>query len=158
MATVQFVKQPGGVFRPANQSDYDSVSRIKNGALVHAEVKQPRNPYFHRKFYAMLNFAFDYWEPEPIEYNGELLTPEKNFDRFRKDVTILAGYRVMTVNIKNEARYEAISISFASMDETEFAELYQAVFNVLWRMVLFKTQGMTPEIAENSINQLLSFD
>lgn len=158
MAVVQFVKQPGGVFRPANQSDFDSVSRIKNGALVHAEVKQPRNPYFHRKFYAMLNFAFDYWEPEPIEIEGEIVQIEKNFERFRKDMLICAGYRTIVVNIKNEARYEAESISFSSMDDLRFQEVYGNVFSAVWRLVLSSIQGMTPENVENSINQLLSFD
>ena len=158
MSQVQLIKTPGGIFKPANQSDYDSLVKIKNGALVSAEIKQPRNPKFHRKLFAMLNFAFDYWNPEPVDIGGETIQPEKNFDRFRKDVTILAGYRIMTVNIKNEVRYEADSISFAKMDETQFAELYQSIFNVVWRLVLFKVQGMTPEAAENSISQLLGYD
>ncbi len=135
-----------------------TLNRVKNGALMLADVRQPRNAKFHRKFFALLNFAFDYWEPQPVELDGEIVTPEKNFERFRKDITILAGYRVMVVNIKNEVRYEAQSISFAEMDETEFNELYRAVFNTVWRLVLSRVHGMTEQVAENTINQLLSFD
>lgn len=153
---VQLVKQPGGILRPANQVDADAMAKIANGRLIHVELKQPRNPMFHRKFFAMLNFAFEYWTPETESVNG--MTPEKNFERFRKDVMILAGYRTLVVNVRNEVRYEAESISFGKMDDTRFSEVYRSVFNVLWGLVLGKVPDMTPEVAENTINQMLSYD
>lgn len=155
MSELQLVKTVTG-FRPAYQADVDRMSKIKTGALVLADVKQPRNPLFHRKFFAMLNFAFEYWEPAAENRGG--LSPEKNFDRFRKDVLILAGYRKAVVNIKNEVRYEAESISFASMDQTQFTEVYSKVFSVLWRLVLRQVEGMTESVAQNAIDQMLSYD
>lgn len=158
MAEAQFIKQPGGLLRPANQADVETLAKVANGNLVQVDFKQPRNPQFHRKFFAMLNFAYEYWNPEPILIEGLTIAPEKNFDRFRKDVLILAGYRHAVVNIKNEVRFEADSISFASMDDMQFQEVYQAVFNVCWRMVLKNVQGMTQAIADNHILQMLSYD
>lgn len=158
MSEIHFIKMPGGVLRPANQSDQDAVNKVRNGTLVVAEVKQPRNAAFHRKYFALLNLGFDYWEPEPIQIEGIEIVPEKNFDRFRKDVQILAGYRTLVVNLKNEVRYESQSISFGKMDEIEFNKLYESVYNLLWRMVLSKVKGMTPEVVESTMNQLLSFD
>lgn len=158
MAEVQFIKQPGGMLRPANQADVETLAKVANGNLVQVDFKQPRNPQFHRKFFAMLNFAYEYWNPEPILIEGLNIAPEKNFERFRKDVLILAGYRHAVVNIKNEVRYEADSISFASMDDMQFQDVYQAVFSVCWRMVLKNVQGMTRAIADNTILQLQSFD
>src|SRR5690606_3052118 len=157
---------PGTAFRPANQHDADALEKIKNGSVINAKFTQPRNPLFHRKFFALLGFAYEYWNPDPDEIMSskfaELLpenwVPEKNFERFRKDILILAGYRTIVVNVKNEIRYEAESISFASMDDVEFQQLYSTVFNVVWEMVVKKITGMTPEIAENTINQMLSFD
>lgn len=158
MAEAHFIKQPGGMLRPANQADVETLAKVANGNLVQVDFKQPRNPQFHRKFFAMLNFAYEYWNPEPILIEGLNIAPEKNFERFRKDVLILAGYRHAVVNIKNEVRYEADSISFASMDDMQFQEVYQDTFNVCWRMVLQNVRGMTKAIADNTIMQMLSYD
>lgn len=48
------------------------------------------------------------------------------------------------------------SISFASMDETEFHQLYQASLDVLWRWILSQ-KFASREAAENAASQLLSF-
>jgi hypothetical protein len=156
MAEVHLIKLPGGSLKPANQADADRLEKVKNGALVSAEIKQPRNPAFLRKYFAMLNFAFEYFNPEINSVKG--MTPEKNFERFRKDVQIMAGYRSLVVNLKGEARWESDSISFGEMEEIEFSKLYSSVFNVCWKMVLAKVNGMTEEIAERTILQILSFD
>lgn len=157
MTTLHLVKMPGGMLRPANQVDADLIQPIANGKLLLAEIKQPRNAAFHRKFFAMLGFFFELWEiPEDLNYNG--IKPEKNFDQFRKDVLIAAGYRDLVVNIKNECRYVAKSISFASMDDGEFSNVYSSVFNVCWKYVMGRIPNYTKEQAENTINQLMSFD
>lgn len=156
MAEISLIKHPGGIFHPANESDLETLAKIKNGAYVTADIKQPRNPQFHRRFFALLNFAFEYWEPE-MTVTGNGLMPEKNFDRFRKDVLITAGFRTVVVNLKGEYRWEADSISFGKMDETKFNDVYRSVFSVLWKLVLSKVEGMTEEEAERCVNQLSSF-
>lgn len=155
---IQVIKMAGGMLRPANQVDADALAKIANGRLVFADMKQPRNPLFHRKFFALLNLAFEYWQPDQGIDTKTGLSPEKNFDRFRKDVLILAGFRKLVVNVKGETRYEAESISFASMDDTEFHSVYRSVFSVCWRLVLSKVQGMTESEVDRIINHLLSFD
>ena len=157
MSTVQLIKSPGGLLRPANQTDAEILEKIANGRLINAELTQPRNPAFLRKFFVMLNFFFELWEiSEDLNYNG--IKPEKNFDQFRKDVLISAGFRELVVNIKGECRYVAKSISFANMEETEFGEVYRLVFNTCWRYVMGRMSNYTPEQAENTINQMISFD
>jgi hypothetical protein len=158
MPEIHFIKMAGGMLRPADQSDADAMEKVQNGSLVSGEFKQPRNAKFHRKFFAMLNFAYEYWTPEPIKLDNMTVEPEKNFERFRKDVLILAGYRHAVVNIKNEVRFEADSISFAKMDDIEFQSVYAAVFSVCWKQVLQNVQGMTQAIADNTIMSMLSFD
>jgi hypothetical protein len=153
---IQMYKMQGGL-RPAQQSDMDSLEKVRTGAPVLAKIIQMRNPKFHAKFFAMLNFAYEYFQPEiPITKSG--VVPERNFDKFREDVTILAGFYDVVVNIKGEARYQAKSISFGSMEDLEFQDLYKAVFGVCWRMVLSKVNGMTEATAENVINSMMSFD
>jgi len=155
---LQLIKMPGGMLRPANQPDADSVKNIANGSILNAKIVQPRNPKFHRKFFAMLGFFFELWEiPDGLEYKG--IKPEKNYDQFRKDILIAAGFRELIVNIKNECRFVAKSISFASMGDDEFTEVYRLVFNTCWRHVMSNTiVKMTPDQAENTINQMLDFD
>jgi hypothetical protein len=156
---IQLIKQAGGGFRPANQHDADALARIKTGALVNAEIKQPRNAIYHRRFFALLGFAYEYWQPGEVTMpDGTVSEAEKDINRFRKDALILAGYRKVVVNIKGEARYEAQSMSFAAMDETEFHDLYKAVFNVLWRLVLQHVRGMTMEVAERTMEEMLRLE
>jgi hypothetical protein len=106
----------------------------------------------------MLGFFFELWEiPDDLMYKG--IKPEKNYDQFRKDILILAGFRDMVANIKGEVRFVAQSISFASMGDDEFTEVYRLVFNTCWRHVMNTTiVKLTPEQAENTINQMLEFD
>jgi hypothetical protein len=157
MTAIQLIKSPGGLLRPANQVDADLLSKITNGRLLNAEITQPRNPAFLRKFFVMLGFFFELWEiPEELEYNG--IKPEKNFDQFRKDILIAAGFRELVVNIKGECRYVAKSISFGAMDDTEFSEVYKLVFSVCWKYVMGRIGNYTPEQAENTINQMMSYD
>ncbi|EKA4351133.1 DUF1367 family protein, partial [Salmonella enterica subsp. enterica serovar Kentucky] len=50
----------------------------------------------------------------------------------------------------------AKSIAFASMDETEFQQVYKAVLNVLWNWILFH-KFSSPEEVENVAAHLLEF-
>lgn len=142
-------------FQFANPSDREATANMRLGSYCTAKIQQPRNPLFHRRFFALLNLGFEYWSPDE-EHRG--IKAEKNFDRFRKDILILAGFRETVVNIRNEVRYEAKSISFASMDEVEFNDVYKKCFNVIWEMVMQHVKGFTEEQMEQAVNQLMSFD
>ncbi|HHU6051371.1 TPA: DUF1367 family protein, partial [Klebsiella pneumoniae] len=53
-------------------------------------------------------------------------------------------------------RKEPKSISFAKMDDIEFAQLYKSVLDVLWNFILFRTFP-TQQAAENAASQLFSY-
>lgn len=66
MAQLQLIKQSSGILIPATPETSDLLqSKIKLGAVLVADFKQVRNPAFHRRFFALLNLGFEYWEPEP---------------------------------------------------------------------------------------------
>jgi len=130
---IDLIRTPSG-FTPASEEDFDACLKFKVGNEVRADIVQPRNVGFHRKFFAMLKVGFDAWEPPEKEFRG--LPVQKSFDRFRKDCTIAAGFYEPVANLKGEVRAEAKSISFASMDEAEFEKVYSAVANVLLQRVL----------------------
>ncbi|MBF8018651.1 DUF1367 family protein, partial [Klebsiella pneumoniae] len=53
-------------------------------------------------------------------------------------------------------RRVAKSISFASMDDSQFNGVYKSVLNVLWNYIL-RRKFHSPAEAENAASQLLSF-
>lgn len=64
MAQLQLIKQSSEILIPATPESSDILqSKIKLGAVLVAEFKQARNPAFHRRFFALLNLGFEYWEP-----------------------------------------------------------------------------------------------
>lgn len=146
-------KTAGGTLAPADQQAVDWIAKLKLGQVVRAEVTRVRNYKFLRKYFALLNFAFDAWEPQSKEYNSEPV--QKNFDQFRRDVTILAGYYEASYNLKGEVRLLPKSISFANMDEDEFGALYSDTINVILSRILTNySRSDLYEVVEN----LLRFD
>jgi hypothetical protein len=65
MTEIYLAKQ-GKALIPANDSDADAVAKLKNGQVYKADVVAPRNLKFHRKNFALLNLAFQYWQPESM--------------------------------------------------------------------------------------------
>lgn len=122
-------KLPNGTLAPEDSATVEWVRKIKTGDVVGGEFKRPRNIALHRKWFALINYGFEIWEP-PED------APEKNLDRFRKEITMLAGYAQEVPSIKGGTRWEAQSISFANMDEDTFCKLYDATIAALCKWVL----------------------
>ena len=117
-------------------SDPDSeawYNKLKIGNVVHADFRKYRHPIFHRKYFALLNIGFDNWTPGEI--NSKYGVPEKNFERFRKDIAILAGYFDLVIRLDGTSRPEAQSISFSNMDQDEFEKLYSKTIDILIKNV-----------------------
>lgn len=145
-------KVQGGALIPADDESAEALMRVKSGDLVRVKWAQPRNVKFMRKFFAMLNVGFEAWEPPAQEYRG--LPVQKNFERFRKDVVIAAGFYDPVANLKGEVRAEARSISFANMTEDEFEKVYSAVANVLLQKVL---RNYTRDDLDRVVEELMRF-
>ena len=129
---VNLIKTAGGLI-PTDPDSEKWYRKIKIGGMVHSKFTLYRNPKFHRKFFALLNIAYDNWEPGEI--NSKYGVPEKNFKRFRKDLAILAGYYHLVIRLDGTTRPQADSISFASMDQAEFEKLYSKTIDVLIKNV-----------------------
>lgn len=153
MAEIVLMKT-ANVLVPYDEAAADFIQKMKMGELAHSDFKRVRNYKFHKKYFALVSFAFDQWEPQDgLTYQG--MPVMKNKERFRKDVAILAGFFETTVNLKGEIRLEAKSISFAQMDEIEFEALYSNTINVILSRILTSyTRADLDEVVE----QLLRFD
>jgi hypothetical protein len=67
---------------------------------------------------------------------------------------VMAGHYEMAVNMRDEVRLTAKSISFANMSQDEFEALYSATVNVVLAKIL--TQ-YTRDDLDNVVNQVLGF-
>lgn len=142
------------VLVPHDEAAASFIQKMKVGALMHADFKKVRNYKFHKKYFALVTFAFDQWEPRSgLTYQGQPVA--KNKERFRKDVAILAGFFESTVNLKGEVRLEAKSISFSQMDDIEFEALYSATIDVILQRIL---TTYTRDDLDAVVEQLLRFD
>ena len=100
---------PGGL-RAVNGVESDKLDKLRGRELM-AQLKQPRNIRFHRKYFALLGVARD------------MISEDYTAEQFRALCTVGAGHCDF---IQGENGLVAIpkSISFASMDETTFENLY----------------------------------
>jgi len=106
-----------GELCPENNSDLDNFKKIKPDTTYKFVVTQPRNVNFHRKYFSLLNLAFDNQE----KFN--------NIDDFRAWSTIKSGY-YKRIPTPGADLYLPQSINFASMDNLEFEQFYSKVLDV----------------------------
>lgn len=144
---------------PASDAAREWLQRKKLGATILVEAKEPRNGALHRKWFALVTLGFDYWSEsaETIEYKGQKVEPE--FERFRKDVTITAGFYYPVVNLKGEVRIEAESLKWSSMTEERFTKLYEATSKVLLAKVFNGAlcAKWTRAQLDDVVNQIMAF-
>lgn len=146
---IEMVKNAGGVFCPAFEHDLPRLTKFKNGEIYTAEIKLTRNPAFHRKAFAFFNFCFAHWSAERAGL--EHMDESTQFDRFRKDLTILAGFYEQTVRLNGDIRTEAKSLAYANMESDEFERCYSSLINAAIKHVFAGTKD------ENILNQLRNF-
>ena len=101
---------------PLYPSDYDEKRKLKLGQDYEADIKNPRNIGFHRKFFAMVNIGH------------ENTSMEMPFETYRKYMIMKAGYFKAYQTPKGHY-YEADSISFGNMTQDEFEEVYSRVLD-----------------------------
>ncbi|QTL40577.1 DUF1367 family protein [Xenorhabdus budapestensis] len=145
---IQMVKSPGGVFVPAFEHDLPRLTKFKNGEMYTADIKLTRNPAFHRKMFTFFKFCFEHWSADKAGL--DCMDEHSQFTRFRKDLTILAGFYEQTVRLNGEIRTEAKSLSYANMEPDEFEQCYSAMINAALRHIFRGCNQITE-------NRLLSF-
>jgi hypothetical protein len=138
---------------PADEASREWYEKVKHGEVVSGEFKKVRNYRFLKKYFALFKIGFD--QLEPGEISSKYGQPEKNFDRFRTDCVILAGFYKTTIRLDGSVRVEPKSISFAKMSEDEFSELYSRTIDVLIKHVY--DASMTPEEIDRVVMEYLKF-
>lgn len=147
-----FFMKAGPGLVPADTPAQDYLQKIKLGDVVQVVVKRVRNYKFHKKLFALFNFAFDNWDAPVVMTKWG--AARKTFDRFRKDITILAGYYEIVVRVDGSTVVEAKSLKFANMDQDTFDKLYTDVWHVIQDRIL---KDYLEDDLERVLEQLAQF-
>lgn len=170
MPSFDLVKTSSGDIRGRTQTDDQAFKRHKGwvkglgaGEFYTVTIKRVRDPVKHKKYWSLIRFLFDHWDPEQtkkqLKYKGKPV--EKNIDSFRRDLTILAGYGVPTYEVGPKGgvrvRMDAKSIAHDAMDDDEFNALYKALIGVAIKHFL-PTSYHTPDHVREVIEKIESYD
>jgi len=110
---------------PASRGEFDKLETAKfiEGELYEVEIHKKRNIKFHRKFFALINLCY-----ENQEYYNDI-------EDLRKELVIDAGFSREVVTHHGEIKREALSLSFSSMDEIQFEDVYNKVLTQVMLML-----------------------
>lgn len=121
VADVMLHKRLNGLF-PCDDASAEVVRALGQGEIIRATVRKPRNVKFHRKFFALLQLVNDATDKWP---NVEQLLVELKFRLGHVDTVQLSTGELVRL---------PRSISFAKMDDTEFAQFFDRSLKVLCEM------------------------
>lgn len=118
-------------FVPATDEDMEKALKIKKGQAVECSVKVLRNYKLLRKFFSMLNTAWEFLDEAQQEYFNN------SKEVFRAVLTSEAGY---CDRVYSKTRGEWIdipkSIAFDKMDEAEFDKFYEDVVRLVFKALI----------------------
>ncbi|MGO0305058.1 DUF1367 family protein [Endozoicomonas acroporae] len=159
MAELSLQKVSAQMLVPVSDDDQMFIRQLKTGQVIRAEFRKTRNPHFHRKFFALLKLGFDHFEPQPCQMEGtdQWFTPEKNFDEFRRWVTVKAGFYDVIGYPDGGVRVRARSLKFASMSQEAFEQLYSTAVDVLLQFVLHPGRGWSRLKVESLVERIINF-
>lgn len=111
-------------FKAATDEDYQRLKNIRPGDLIEVSYRRMRNPMFHRKYFAMLNYTVDNMPEKWMERYGDT-------DKLRKEIMIQTGRYTAHTNLQGNIWIEPQSIAFDKMEEHDFEKLYTESVQVI---------------------------
>lgn len=114
---------------PFGDDDYEEKKKLKIGETYSVEIKVARNLDFHRKYFALISYAWEF-------LNEQETSVFKTKENFRKYVEISAGYCEVIYHPRLQEFVEIPkSVSFGKMDNSEFSNLYDKVKDVIFSII-----------------------
>ena len=141
-----FVVRQGNMLVPASDEDAEKLGKLRHDGRTayKAEIRVSRNYRFHKKFFALINCAWELLNERQTHFF-------RTVDAFRKTVTVAAGfYEPFFFMDSMEWQKSPKSIAFDKMEEKEFEELYERVKDVLY------TTFLNGRISEEDFDKYLS--
>lgn len=156
MVKAVFMRAIGNVLVPVDDAAINLVKSLKTGQGVELDAKRKNNAGFHAKLMALMRLAFDVWEPPVKELNGQQIT--KNFEAFRKDLVVMAGYYDAHYSPDGSVRLEPHSLAFGACEHEKREEVYKAILTVVWERILRHANYRSEAEVETIVNKLLGFE
>lgn len=121
----------GFMLEAATDDDMKKVLKLKKEQVYQVDFKLHRNFKLHRKFFSLINTAWEFLSEKQQEYF------HNSKDGFRYTLTVAAGYYDEIYSIaRREWMQIPKSIAFDKMAEDEFDKLYEAVVDLIFRLFL----------------------
>ena len=133
---IALVRNINNTFKAAFDSDYEYIKKLKQGEIYFFEVKRERNIGFHRKFFALIKMVYENQE-HYINQND-----------LRDDLLIDAGHYTKIITYWGEERKKAVSLSFASMSQDQFDDMYRDVLDIIIKHFNFDKQEIIDNVAQ----------
>lgn len=133
--TKPFVNEHGEIeqkefLEPHDEETRKYIHNRKDGQVIVSDIKMARNYENHKRFFSMLNAAFDMQE-----FYSE-------FEVFRNWITVASGWFNIMVYPDGTTQLIPKSISFENMDELEFRKLFKTAIGAFLEEF---GQGMTDD-------------
>lgn len=128
---------------PLYDSDLEEKKRLGMGKIVKCKIVIPRNYEFHKKFFALVRLVFENL-PERTAKDLEVHSEHDMLNRIKYD---LGMYDILKIGGDTAIRFR--SISFPSMDNTEFERFYNLTLDLVLTKYL---RGNTREELLDEIN------
>ena len=153
MAIEVYLRKLYDTLVPVDQAQALEMDKLQPNGEYKAVFTQPRHPAFHRKAFALAQIGFDVWEP-PVDksYHGKPVL--KEFEVFREELTILAGFYDVTWKINGKMKLTAHSWSWGKTDQLKFEAMYSAFIDVIIRDIL---TNYSKDDLEHQVEQVLRF-
>jgi aminopeptidase C len=126
---------------PYTDEDAIELRRVGIGDILQAKALDQRNVQHHRKFFALIRVVYDNM-PEQFDRHF----PTK--DDLRHELIKRAGFYKEYIDLKGNKQYRAESISFDSMGQKRFDDLYNRVLDVVVQWFLFDRDVLESEIMQ----------
>lgn len=146
--------------------DQTAIDDLKKGTYA-AELKQPRNIKFHRKFFSLAHVAHDMQDQyktfdsflDAIKIAaGEFDVVQVKIPDFEKEMNAWGGITIHHLHDRKEGTNFVVlkpkSISFSKMDETIFESFYSRVIDAL---ITNFCPGSTPNEMDEAARKYLNY-
>mgnify|MGYP001616039350 FL=1 len=129
-----------GSLIPVDEAGEEALRQIKNGDLIHIEVKRTRNINHHRKYWAMVHLVF--------ANQSRYETPQL----LHSALKISSGHYDMLTMPNGHVYKIPKSTSFEKMDQIEFSQYYDRVCDLVAKYFL---PGVDVESLKSEIEEII---
>lgn len=118
-------------FKCATDEDWELKKKLKRGTIVSCVIQEYRNYSFHRKYFALINCAWEYLDESQRQFFHD------EVERFRETVQVAAGHYESYYSLaRQEWQQRPKSIAFDKMTESDFEMLYERVRDVIYQVFI----------------------